>query len=146
VRTLLAIAIALSFISKAYCQSNLLSKSDTASCAYYLDSLTNIEVIKSPNQLPIPEGGLPNLYKRISENFKLPSSARRIGIDGKILIGFVIDSDGTVIGKRVIKSNNVPEMGIQALEVVEKTKWSAGTCGNKKVPVILIMPIQICLK
>jgi outer membrane biosynthesis protein TonB len=108
--------------------------------------LTKREVINSFDQVPIPEGGLPNLYNRILENLILPNSARRLEFIGKGFIGFVIDSDGSVIGKRVIKSNNVPEMGIQALEVVEKTKWSAGTCGNKKVPVILIMPIKICLK
>ena len=46
---------------------------------------------------PEPVGGLKTFYQFVNKNLKYPPKARRMGIEGKVFIQFVIDKDGSLI-------------------------------------------------
>lgn len=48
-------------------------------------------------------GGMDQFYKYVAKNMVFPSQARRMGIEGKVFVRFIINIDGSVTGVEVIK-------------------------------------------
>ena len=50
---------------------------------------------------PSPVGGIGAFYKYVSKNLKYPAQARRMGIEGRVFVQFVVEKDGTLTDIRV---------------------------------------------
>jgi periplasmic protein TonB len=50
-----------------------------------------------------PKGGMAAFYKFVSDKMKYPAQARRMGIEGKVFVEFVINRDGSITDVRAIK-------------------------------------------
>ena len=50
-----------------------------------------------------PDGGMSAFYKYVQKKMKYPSQARRMGIEGRVFVEFVVDKDGTLISVKAIK-------------------------------------------
>ena len=90
---------------------------------------------------PTPKGGYAAFYKFLSKNLKYPKQARKIGIEGKVFMQFVIDKDGSITDAQVIKGI---EYGcdVEALRVINKhPKWNAGKQRGRAVKVRMVVPI-----
>lgn len=48
-------------------------------------------------------GGIEKFYEYVSKNMKFPTQAKRIGIEGKVYVRFIINTDGSVTDVEVIK-------------------------------------------
>ena len=42
-----------------------------------------------------PQGGMPAFYEFVGKKLKYPAQARRMGIEGKVFVEFVIERDGS---------------------------------------------------
>lgn len=95
--------------------------------------------------MPSFVGGLEEFYKFVSKNLKYPAQARRIGIEGKVFVHFVVDKDGSLSDIKVVKG-----IGAGCDEEVERIihkspKWNPGKQRGNPVRVRMMMPITFRL-
>lgn len=101
------------------------------------------EVVEIQPEFP---GGQAAMLKFISENFKYPEDAKRFEIEGRVMITFLVDSDGSITNVRALLP---PERQLgygledEAIRVIKKMpKWNPGMQRNKAVKVQFTMPIM----
>jgi TonB family protein len=77
----------------------------------------------------------------LAANIKYPDEAKQKGIQGKVMVRFVIDEEGNVTDPVIVKSAD-PLLDQAAYDVINKCpKWSAGLSGGKPVKVYFTVPI-----
>ncbi len=93
--------------------------------------------------MPTFPGGVQALMHFLQINIKYPSKAREKGLQGKVIVKFIIDVDGTVIDQEILKNGTgSPELGEEAMRVVlQMPKWIPGTQKGKPVKVYFTLPI-----
>lgn len=81
-------------------------------------------------------GGLAGLQKKV----KYPELAQRAGIEGRVIIDFVVDKDGSVLNPRVVRSigGGCDE---EALKAVKAAKFKPGLQGGRPVKVSFTLPV-----
>ena len=107
------------------------------------DTLVNLPVFRFVDTMPSVEGGMPALLKQVSGKIKYPGVDRRLGVETKVIVAFIIDPNGKVIGKRIIKNIAGTDIGEQVLNIVSEMKWRPGTCEGKPVHVLQVIPMII---
>ena len=86
------------------------------------------------------------LEKWVYQYLKYPKSAVRDGIQGKVLVDFVIGADGKVTDARVIKGVS-EELDAEALKVVSASpKWRPARMNGKKVRCSVTIPVEFRLE
>lgn len=91
-----------------------------------------------------PKGGMGEYYKHIGMNLKYPAQARRMGIEGKVFVEFVVQTDGSISDVKVKKGIGAG-CDEEAMNVVKSSPaWTPGK--NKGVAVKQRMIIPILFK
>ena len=90
---------------------------------------------------PEPVGGMESIIKKLY----YPELAKRIGIEGRVVITALINKEGNVINAHVLKSL-FPSLDEVALNAVKETKFIPGKQRGKPVNVEMKIPIQFRLK
>lgn len=89
------------------------------------------------------------IMKHISRNFKYPERAKQMGIEGRIIIEFVVGKDGVVTDVKVlrgIEEDRDGEMSDAAIKAVESLpEFTPGAQVGKKVKVKYTVPIMCTL-
>ena len=99
-------------------------------------------VVENEPEFP---GGVEALYKFISKNVVYPKKALKNGIEGKVVVEFVIEANGSVTKVKVFKSVN-PDLDKEAVRVVSMMpKWKPGSQGGKNVRSRFRIPINFQL-
>lgn len=82
----------------------------------------------------------------VGMNMQYPEEARKKNIQGKVIIQFIIDNNGSIIEVKAI--SKTPEiLNDEAIRVVKSSpKWEPGEQKGKKVKVSMIMPITFSTK
>ena len=115
---------------------------DTVSAGSPSDVFTSAEVM--PLFQNDPTGTA--LMQWIAANVSYPDEAKANGIQGKVLIRFIIDEEGNVTNRAIVGSAD-PLLDKAAFEVMKKCpKWSVGLQGGKPVSVSYVIPINFRLK
>lgn len=92
--------------------------------------------------MPTYPGGIPNLFVFLAKRINYPKAAAEKGLEGKVIVKFIIDTDGTVKDPVVIKDNVGGGCAEEALRVVRMMpKWIPGTQKGQPVKVYYTMPI-----
>lgn len=96
-------------------------------------------------KMPSYVGGLEEFYKFVGKNLKYPAQARRMGIEGKVFVHFIVDKDGSLSDIKVVKG-----IGAGCDEEVERIihkspKWNPGKQRGNPVRVRMMMPITFRL-
>ncbi|HWA34569.1 MAG TPA: TonB family protein, partial [Cyclobacteriaceae bacterium] len=60
-------------------------------------------IMTFPEETASPKGGFDTFYKYVGDNVKYPAQARRVGIEGRVYVEFVINKDGSFTEVRAIK-------------------------------------------
>lgn len=91
-----------------------------------------------------PVGGMAVFYQEIARTIQVPTQVRRNRVEGKIFIEFVVETDGTTSGHRIMKGID-PEADLAALEAVKSAnvKWNPGTQRGTPVRSKMVIPITI---
>ena len=83
-----------------------------------------------------------NLMTYLSENIKYPVEAQENGIQGRVVVSFVVEKDGSLSDMRVARSVS-PELDAEALRVVSSMpKWNPGMNKGKYVRVKYNVPVS----
>lgn len=104
------------------------------------------EVHEYVDVLPEYPGGDKALMTFISQNIEYPATAIENGVQGRVLVKFVVTPKGNVANTEVIESVS-PELDAEALRVVNLLKgWKPGEYDGKKVFVWYTLPISFNLQ
>lgn len=95
--------------------------------------------------MPSFEGGISEFYKFVSKNLKYPAQARRMGIEGKVFVYFVVDKDGSLSDIKVVKGIGAG-CDEEVLRITNLSpKWNPGKQRGVPVRVRMMMPITFRL-
>ena len=87
-------------------------------------------------------GGMTSLQSYINRNLKYPQISRENNSQGRAIIRFIIDSNGTVISPQVVRSSGDLYLDMEAVRVIESMpKWKPGKHKGKPVCVFFTMPV-----
>ena len=99
-------------------------------------------IVEDQPQYP---GGMSAFYQFVFKNLKYPSQARRMGIEGRVFVQFVVDKDGTIKDVVAVKGIGAG-CDEEAVRVIKGSpKWKAGKQRGKPVKVRMILPITFKL-
>jgi len=94
---------------------------------------------------PSPIGGMKAFYQHVSKKMKYPNQARRMGIEGKVYVQFVIDKQGKLTDVRAVKGIGAG-CDEEAVRVIKNAPdWSPGKQRGRPVKVRMILPITFKL-
>ncbi|MCC5928527.1 MAG: energy transducer TonB [Cyclobacteriaceae bacterium] len=103
------------------------------------------EIFTIVEDQPEPEGGMAAFYQYVNKNIKYPAQARRMGIEGKVFVQFVVERDGTLTEVQAIKGIGAG-CDEEAVRVIEGApKWKPGKQRGRPVKVRMILPITFKL-
>lgn len=96
--------------------------------------------------MPEYPGGTIEMMRFISRNLEYPKSAQESGTQGKVVIQFVVGTDGSVSNVQVIRSVD-PLLDKEAVRIISAMPhWKPGTEGGKPVRVKYTVPINFRLQ
>ena len=94
------------------------------------------------DEMPSFPGGLEELYKWIDNNVQYPAVARENGIEGRVILKFIVEKDGSLRDSTVIHSVH-PMVDREALRLVgQMPKWNPGKRAGIPVRVRYCLPIK----
>lgn len=108
------------------------------------DTTKNVvyDVTETMPQFP---GGQGVMMKYLAANIKYPASAVKAKKEGRVIVTFVIQKDGSVTNARIAKSVD-PELDAEALRIVKAMpNWTPGTQDGKPVNVRYTIPVVFSL-
>lgn len=90
-------------------------------------------------------GGMAAFYEYVNKRMKYPSQARRMGIEGRVYVEFIVDKDGSVTNVRAVKGIGAgcDEEAERVLAAVPKFK--PGKQRGRPVRVKMVLPIYFKL-
>ena len=94
------------------------------------------------DEMPSFPGELEELYKWIDNNVQYPAVARENGIEGRVILKFIVEKDGSLSDSTVIHSVH-PIVDREALRLVgQMPKWNPGKRAGIPVRVRYCLPIK----
>lgn len=104
---------------------------------------TIFEVVENMPEFP---GGNAALMQFLSKNIKYPTIAQENAIQGRVIIQFVVNRDGSVVDPVVMRSVD-PYLDKEALRVISTMpKWKPGMQRGKAVRVKYTVPVTFRLQ
>lgn len=96
-------------------------------------------------RLPEFPGGPVEFMKWLTRNLKYPASAQQQKIEGRVVVSFIINKDGTTSDIKVTKSAT-PILDREALRVIRMMpKWNAGEDHGKPCRTMMAIPVVFAL-
>jgi len=96
-------------------------------------------------QMPEYPGGVEALMKFMAANVRYPEAASKAGKQGRVLVGYIIEPDGSISNAHVMQKVD-DDLDAEALRVVRSMpKWTPGMQDGKAVRVKYALPISFRL-
>ncbi|MGN0035600.1 MAG: energy transducer TonB [Bacteroidaceae bacterium] len=97
-------------------------------------------------QMPEFPGGMGECLKFLGKNIKYPTIAQENGIQGRVIVQFVVNRDGSIVDPVVVRSVD-PYLDKEALRVIKTMpKWKPGMQRGKAVRVKYTVPVTFKLQ
>lgn len=120
-------------------------KNDERSSAKFFDENGNEVAEEIAEYMPEYLGGEKEMFKVIYSNIVYPTIARDGGLEGLVIIQFIVDEEGNVINPKVVKSVH-PSIDEEALKAINRLgKFKQGKLHNKIIKVRLNVPVRFRL-
>ena len=103
-------------------------------------------VYNQPEVMPEFPGGMEAMMKYLSENIKYPEMAKQKNTQGKVLVTFVVEKNGSISDVKVAKGigDGCDEEAVRVISAMPK--WKPGMQNGKKVRVSFAIPISFRLQ
>ncbi len=99
------------------------------------------EIFTIVEQMPEYPGGREAMMKFIGNNMRYPAQARRMGIEGRVFVGFIVDSEGKISDVQAIKGIH-PDCDKEAVRVIAMMpNWKPGKQRGRPVKVKFVLPV-----
>lgn len=110
------------------------------------DSTAKEEVFMVAEQMPEFPGGMKELLKFLQDNLKYPENAMKNNVQGRVIVQFVVEKDGTPTEFKVLRSVD-PDLDAEALRVMKAMpKWKPGMQKGQVVRVKFTVPVSFTLQ
>lgn len=91
-------------------------------------------------------GGMEECLKWLSEHIKYPSICQEQGVQGRVMVSFVVNKDGSIVDVKVVRSPD-PYLSKEAERVVAMMpRWKPGRQRGKPVRVKFVLPVLFRLQ
>ena len=112
-----------------------------------VEEFVDEEIYITSEVMPTFQGGdLGKFRSWVMQHVKYPSIALENGVQGNVVVKFVVEKDGTLSSFQVLQSPD-KTLSEAALEVLQKSpKWKPGKQRNKPVRVTYTLPISFSIK
>ena len=126
-------------------EAELKSEAKASDATAPADTTKNV-VYDVTETLPQFPGGQGVLMKYLAANIKYPASAVKAKKQGRVIVTFIIQKDGSVAKARIARSVD-PELDAEALRIVKAMpNWTPGTQDGKPVNVKYAIPVVFSLQ
>ena len=97
-------------------------------------------------QMPMFPGGDPALMGYLRDNIHYPTVAAENGVQGRVVVGFVVERDGSITDVNIIRSVD-PSLDREAMRVVKSMpRWTPGKQNGSAVRVKYQVPVTFRLQ
>ena len=104
------------------------------------------QIFQVVEEMPEFPGGMAECLKFLAKNIKYPTIAQENGVQGRVIVQFVVNSDGTIVDPVVMRSVD-PYLDKEALRVIKMMpKWKPGKQRGKAVRVKYTVPVTFKLQ
>ena len=104
------------------------------------------DVFDEVDEMPQFPGGMAGMMQYLSSNIRYPQDAREAGTQGRVIVSFVVEKDGSISNARVAKPT-YSSLDEEALRVVSAMpKWMPGKQNGEPVRVKYSVPVSFRLK
>ena len=104
------------------------------------------DVFDVVEEMPQYPGGPQALFEFLSQNVQYPKEAAKAGIQGRVIVTFVVEKDGSICESKVVKSVD-PSLDAEALRVINAMpNWKPGKQNGKEVRVKYTVPVAFMLQ
>ena len=101
------------------------------------------DVVEEMPQFP---GGPSALFEYLAANIRYPKAAYKAGVQGRVILTFVVEKDGSISGTEVVKSVS-PLLDAEAVRVINAMpNWVPGRQNGKVVRVKYAVPVSFMLQ
>ena len=98
------------------------------------------------DKMPEFPGGIDSMFSFLRNNTKYPAKAKKDSIEGRIFVQFVVEKDGSVINKKILRGL-IKELDEEVLRVMDlMPNWIPGEDKGRKVAVKMSLPFKFTLK
>ena len=95
--------------------------------------------------MPYFPNGTDALFEYLRNNTRYPESCRKDSIQGRVIVNFVVEKDGSISGAKIVRSVH-EQLDAEALRVVKSMpKWIPGKQRGKEVRVKYNIPVSFTL-
>ena len=125
-------------------QAQIATEKNNATDCVTTDEVFDFQVVDKKPKFP---GGMTSLQSYINRCLKYPQVSRENNSQGRVIVRFVIDSNGIITTPQVIGSSGDIYLDMEAVRVIKSMpKWKPGKHKGKPVRVYFTMPIVFSLK
>ncbi len=104
------------------------------------------QIFQVVEEMPEFPGGMAECLKFLGKNIKYPTISQENGVQGKVIVQFVVNRDGSIVDPVVVRSVD-PYLDKEALRVIKMMpKWKPGKQRNKPVRVKYTVPVTFKLQ
>ena len=104
------------------------------------------QIFQVVEEMPEFPGGMAECMKFLSKNIKYPTISQENGVQGRVIVQFVVNRDGSIVDAKVMRGVD-PYLDKEALRVVGlMPKWSPGKQRGKAVRSQFILPVMFRLQ
>ena len=103
------------------------------------------EIFVVVEKQPEFQGGTAGLMKFLSENINYPKEAKEKGIQGRVILNFVVEKDGSVSDVKIVRGQD-PLLDAEATRVIPlMPNWTPGLQKGERVRVRYTLPVVFSL-
>ncbi|SIN71098.1 energy transducer TonB [Algoriphagus halophilus] len=103
------------------------------------------EVHQEVDVMPQPPGGMSGLMAFMSENLKYPEQAKEKGVEGVVIVSFVVQKDGSISNPEILRGIGAG-CDEEAIRVVKAfPSWTPGEKDGEKVNTQIQLPVKYML-
>ena len=103
------------------------------------------EIFQVVEEQPMFPGGMQEMMKFLQQNIKYPKEAQEQGKQGRVIVQFVVNKDGSIVNDSIVRSVD-PLLDAEALRVVRSMpNWTPGKQKGKPVRVRFTLPVTFHL-
>ena len=118
----------------------------TANAQKTVVSQSNKSVYDEVEVMPEFPGGMQAMIEYLNTNIKYPKDAIKQEVGGRVMVMFVVETDGSLSNVRVARKV-FPSLDAEAVRVVKSMpKWKPGKEKGRSVRVNFTMPIVFSVK
>jgi TonB family C-terminal domain len=110
------------------------------------EEVVETEIFTIVESMPEFPGGMQKLMEYLSKNIKYPTMARESGIQGRVFVNFVVETDGSVSNIKVLRAigGGCDEEAVRVVQAMPK--WTPGKQRGKAVRVSYNLPVNFRLQ